>query len=107
MVRATTVKAVKVQYTVRPEFVETNKENIRRVMNALRADPIPGMHYATFQLADEQTFVHINMARDQVTMDRFSEVEAFGVFRQALKASQPVSPPASETLNLVAAGFEL
>ncbi len=102
------MKAVKVQYTVRPEYVETNKENIRKVMNKLRSNPIEGMNYSSFLLDDGQTFVHINMARDEETLARLqSEVPEFNEFRSALKESQPLSPPKSENLNLVGAGFEI
>ena len=101
------MRAVKVQYTVKPEYVEQNKANIRRVMDALRAKPIDGMRYASFTLDDGQTFVHINFAKDQETLSRLSDVEEFGEFRSALKASGPISPPASENLNLVAAGYDL
>ena len=101
------MKAVKVQYTVRPEYVEQNKANIQKVMEFLKQNPITNMQYASFTLADDQTFVHINMAPDQATMDKLQDVEAFKEFRMALKASEPLSPPKSEDLNLVAAGFEL
>ena len=101
------MKAVKVQYTVKPEYVEQNKVNIRKVMETLRANPIEGMQYASFTLDDGQTFVHINMANDQETLDKLQEVEVFNEFRIALKASGPLSPPNSENLNLVDAGFEL
>ena len=95
------------QYTVKPEYVAQNKANIQKVMDALKSNPIAGMQYASFTLDDGQTFVHINMANDQETMDRLQEVEVFNEFRMALKASGPLSPPKSENLNLVGAGFEL
>ena len=101
------MKAVQVQYTVQPEYVEQNKANIRKVMEAIKANPIEGMHYASFTLADGQTFVHINMAKDQATLAKLGEVAAFNEFRKALKASEPITPPKSTDLNLVAAGFEL
>ena len=101
------MKAVQVVYTVQPEYVEQNKANIRKVMETLHSNPIQGMYYASFTLDDGVTFVHINMARDQETMDKLQEVEAFTEFRMALKASGPVSPPKSESLNLVGAAFEL
>ena len=101
------MNAVKVQYTVKPEFVEQNKANIRKVMDAIRANPIPGMQYSSFILDDGQTFVHINMAVNQETLDKIGEVGEFGEFRTALQASGPLSPPASENLSLVSAGFEL
>ena len=101
------MKAVKVQYTVKPEFVDQNMANIRNVMEALRSRPITGMWYASFTLDDEQTFVHISMAKDQDTMDELDELKEFGEFREALMASGFISPPASENLNLVDAGFDV
>ncbi|MGI9542368.1 MAG: hypothetical protein ACR2MX_03860 [Cyclobacteriaceae bacterium] len=101
------MKAVQVQYTVKPEYAEQNKANIRKVMEAIKANPIEGMHYASFTLEDGQTFVHINMAKDGETLSKLSNVPEFNEFRAALKASQPLSPPKSIDLNLVGAGFEL
>ena len=102
------MNAVKVEYTVKPEYRETNKKNILRVMEALRLRPIPGMQYATF--TDERnpdTFIHINIARDASTMAKLSDVSEFQDFRMALKGSNPVSPPKQTKLNLVGAGFKL
>ncbi len=101
------MKTVKVQYTVKPEFVEENEANILRVMEALRSNPIEGMRYASFTLDDGQTFVHINMTADQETLSKLNDLNEFQYFQAALKASGPVSPPKSENLNLVAACFEL
>ena len=102
------MKAVKVEYTVRPEFIETNKTNIRKVMKALKANPIPGMQYASF--TDEQNaaaFIHINVGEDDDTMSKLNDVPEFTDFRMALKASLPVSPPKQTKLDLVEAGFNI
>ncbi|MFX3625822.1 MAG: hypothetical protein ACN6I4_00545 [bacterium] len=101
------MEAVKVQYTVKPEYAEQNKANIKKVMDKLKAKPIEGMHYASFTLDDGQTFVHINMAKDDETLSRLNDVAEFNEFRMALKASEPLSSPKSEKLNLVAAGFDI
>ncbi len=102
------MKAVKVEYTVRPEYVVKNKENIQRVMDALVANPIQGMQYATYTHSEyPNTFIHINMAKNAETMSRLSELAEFIHFRTSLKESQPVSPPKQTTLNLVAAGFSI
>ena len=101
------MKLIRVQYRVKPEYVEQNKANIQRVMDAIKANPIEGMQYASFTLEDGQTFVHINMAKDDETMSKLNDVTEFTEFRMALKSSQPVSPPKSEALNLVGAGFKL
>ena len=101
------MKAVKVQYTVKPEYVEQNKTNIKKVMDALKKNPIEGMQYSSFTLEDGQTFVHINMAKDGATMSKLSDLPEFIEFRSGLKASEPLSPPKSSDLNLVGATFEL
>ncbi len=101
------MKAVKVQYTVKPEFVETNKKNVNKVMTQLKQNPIEGMKYATFQLEDEQTFVHLNFARDEKTMAKLQDLPEFKVFRAALKDSAPITPPKSEKLTLVDAGYDI
>ena len=101
------MKAVKVEYTVKPEFVEQNKANIQKVMNAIKANPIEGMQYSSFILDDGQSFVHINMAKDEASMSKLNEVDEFTAFRMALKASDPISPPKSFSLNLVGSGFDI
>jgi len=102
------MKAVKVQYTVKPEYVEHNKANIRKVMEVLKNNPIPGMQYSSYTTEDDpNTFVHINMAKDGETMSKLSELPEFTTFRTELKASEPVSAPKSTNLNLVGAAFEL
>ena len=102
------MKTVKVQYTVREEFVEQNKANIRKVMAALKENPIEGMLYSSYTLEDdEKTFVHINICKDGETMSKINEVEAFLEFRKALKESGLISPPKASKLQLVAAGFDL
>ncbi|MDH3652177.1 MAG: hypothetical protein OEQ53_20990 [Saprospiraceae bacterium] len=101
------MKAVKVQYTVKPEYVEQNKANIRKVMDKLKAEPIAGMLYSSYTLADGQTFVHINICKDQETLSKLGQLAEFNAFRTALKASGPIEPPQSTDLNPVGAGFEL
>ena len=102
------MKAVKVEYTVQHDYVEQNKKNIQKVMDALRASPISGMQYSSYTDKDNpNTFIHINMAKDEHVMAKLNEIQEFTDFRMALKASQPLSPPKQTTLDLVGAGFEI
>ena len=50
------MNAVKVQYTVKKEYVETNKANIRRVMSDLNEIDDPGIKYSAFLLDDGKSF---------------------------------------------------
>jgi quinol monooxygenase YgiN len=102
------MKAVKVQYTVKPEFIEQNKRNIEKVMAKLRENPIDGMLYSSFtDETDPSTFIHINIARDASAFSKLNELGEFNAFRVALKESGPVSPPKQSNLNPVDAGFIL
>ncbi len=101
------MKAVKVQYKVNLDYVNQNKANIKKVMDRLMSEPISGMLYSSYVLDDGQTFVHINVSRDEITMNKLNEVAEFGEFRKALKASNPINPPQATNLNFVGAGFEL
>ena len=101
------MKAVKVQYVVKPEYADQNKANIRKVMDKLKSEPIEGMLYSSYTLDDGQTFVHINICKDEETMNKLNDVPEFSEFRKALKDSEPIEPPQSTNLIQVAAGFEL
>ena len=99
------MKSVKVTYTVRPEFVEENKANIRAVMAALEANPIDGVSYAAFTLDDGNTFVHVNIARDDEALSQLTGMSEFQAFQAALRASDPIAPPSPEPMQLVGANF--
>ena len=101
------MKAVKVTYTVKPEYVEQNKANIKKVMDALRTRQIEGMQYSSFTTGEGNTFVHLNMAKDQESLSQLNDLPEFSEFRMALKASGPLSPPSSEDLELVGAHFDV
>ena len=102
------MKAVKVEYTTTPEYVEENKKNIKKVMDLLKANPIEGMQYSSY--TDEENpnhFIHINMAKDQEAMSKLNDIPEFKEFQVALKSSGLVSPPKATKLNLVGMGFSL
>ena len=101
------MKAVRVQYTVADDCIEQNKKNIKAVMDSLKENPIKGMYYATFQLSDGKSFMHLNFAEDGETMSKLNDVEAFQNFRNSLKASGPISPPKAENIELVGMGYEV
>ena len=101
------MNAVKVEYKVRPEFAATNKANITRVMDALRVSPIEGLAYIAFTRGDGQSFVHINVSKDEATLAQFTGTAEFKAFQQALKESDPLEPPKPEELTLVGASFAI
>ena len=101
------MNAVKVQYTVKEEYVETNKQNIARVISALKELNNPDIKYSAFLLDDGKTFVHFVMRANEAANDVLPNLDAFKDFQQQLKASQPESPPNAENLTLVATGWDI
>ena len=99
------MKAIRVQYTVQPNYLETNKINISQVMSDLRALNHPDFKYACFLLEDGKTFMHLVFYPDDQP-NVLNELDSFTKFRTELKASQPEVPPKSENLSLVAAGYD-
>ncbi len=100
------MKIVKVQYTVKDDYVQKNKENISKVMADLRAMNNPNIKYSSFLLEDGKTFLHFAMYPDQQTGNIVSELPSFNTFRAELKASEPEIPPKAENLSLVASAWE-
>ncbi len=99
------MKAIKVEYTVKPEYIETNKRNIKVVMDELKKNPIEGMWYKAFLLEDGQTFMHLNLSKDSEIASKLNEVKQFNNFRKELKASEPLSSPKAENLILISEDY--
>jgi hypothetical protein len=101
------MNAVKVQYTVKTDYVETNKENIARVMSALREIDSPNIRYSAFLLDDGKTFVHFVMRANDEAGSILSDLEAFKDFQQQLRNSEPESSPKADNLTLVDASWDV
>ena len=56
------MKSVKVQYTVKAEYADTNKKNVAKVMADLRELAHPGIKYSAFVMEDGKTFIHFGTA---------------------------------------------
>lgn len=101
------MKAIKVQYTVKADYVDTNTRNIRKVMKDLQELANPGIKYSAFLLKDGKTFVHFGIYSDQAALAEVDNLPSFHFFRDQLKASGPVSPPQENDLNLVDSSYEI
>lgn len=101
------MKAVKVQYTVKEEYAETNKRNIEQVMSDLRKLENPGIKYSSYVLNDGKTFVHLGIYSDDEAMSVATNLDSFKKFQMELKESQPEVPPKADDLNLVASAYDI
>ncbi|MEM7131707.1 MAG: hypothetical protein AAF702_35665 [Chloroflexota bacterium] len=101
------MNAVRVQYTVREEYVETNKANIQKVMADLNALNNSDIRYSAFQLEDGQTFMHFVMRANEEAQKSLSELPSFQEFQRQLRESQPEVPPKAEELSLVGSSWDI
>ena len=100
------MKIIRVEYTVKPEFVEENKSNINKVMDEVKAKNIKGFKYWSQLAEDGTSFMHISISEEGVESP-LNQMQSFADFRMALKASCPINSPKSTEFSLVGAGFEM
>lgn len=101
------MKTVRVQYKVKPEYAETNKANITKVMSDLRMLNDDGIKYSTFIFEDGQTFMHFTMFKDEAGQKILNDLESFKKFAAELKASGLIEPPKVENLTLVDSCYDI
>ena len=96
--------AVRVQYTAREDFAETNQKNIRAVMAELAALGDVGIQYSAFRTGDGNTFVHLVAMDAESKSGIVPSLAAFGHFRAQLKEGA-VGPPNNETWQVVGISY--
>jgi hypothetical protein len=79
------MKTVMVRYTVRPEHMADNVRDIKRVFEQLTDGKPAGLQYASFQLGDDGSFVHIVSQEKADGRSLLSDVPAFKAFTTALE----------------------
>jgi hypothetical protein len=78
------MRQVMVRYKVKPDRMEENEELVRAVYAELDRTAPAGFRYATFQLEDRVSFVHLAVfeIRDHNTL---AGIEAFQRFKEQLR----------------------
>ena len=100
------MRAVKVEYTVKPEYAATNKANIQKVMDELRALGNIGILYSTYVKEDGVSFVHFSIHKDEENI--ITSLPAFKEFSTQLKAEGLAGEvPKALKLEMVAKSFDL
>jgi hypothetical protein len=95
------MKVVKVIYTTKAEFAETNQANIKIVMADLQNLNHPGINYNVCLSADGKTFIHTAFFKSDEDQKLLNELPSFKRFQEQLKTSGLEVPPKQELLNLV------
>jgi len=101
------MKIVRVTYTVKETFTETNNVNIQKVMADLRQLNDPGIFYHACLGNDGKTFVHTAFFKADADQQTLSKLSSFIYFQQQLKEGGFETPPKQELLTLVGSSAEI
>ena len=100
------MKAIRVQYSVRPEFAAQNRKNIAAVMAEMRSLGDSGCRYTSYAFPDGKTFMHLVHYRAPAAEDLPGRLPSFKQFQKELKENLEV-PPKAETIEVAGSSFEL
>ena len=88
------MRQVMVRYKVKPDRVAENEELVRAVYEELHRTEPAGLRYATFQLDDGVSFVHLASTEDG--QNPLSQVEAFQRFQENIRDRCDEAPVVSQ-----------
>ena len=91
---------IMVRYKVKPERAEENRQLVRAVYEELQRTQPSGLRYATFQLDDGVSFVHIASNEAKNGQSPLREVKAFQAFQEDV-GDRCVEPPVATELHEV------
>jgi hypothetical protein len=86
------MKHVMVRYKVKPERAAENEELVRAVYAELHETKPTGLRYATFQLDDGASFIHLAAHDTENGQSPLSEVRAFKRFQENIDERCEESP---------------
>ena len=95
------MKVVRVQYTVRPEFVDTNQKNIAAIVLELKMLAHTGIKYYVWLLADGKTFMHFDQFENEKMHLELQNLASFKKFADDLDSSRMEIEPKLEELSLL------
>jgi hypothetical protein len=99
------MRAVKVEYTVSPAYVNTNKANIEKVMTELHGLGDVGILYSTYIKEDGLSFVHFSIHKTEENI--LTSLPSFKTFTEQLKAEGlSGEAPKAVKLEMVAKSFD-
>jgi hypothetical protein len=90
------MRRVMVRYKVKADHVATNEELVRAVYEELQRTQPAGLRYATFQLDDGVSFVHLASIETEDGHSPLSDVQAFRQFQENIGARCDEAPVATE-----------
>jgi quinol monooxygenase YgiN len=90
------MRQVMVRYKVKPDRAAENEELVRAVYDELQRTEPTGLRYATFQLGDGVTFVHLAWTDTEDGHSPLSQVKAFARFQENIDDRCDEAPVVTE-----------
>lgn len=100
------MKRVMVRYKVKPERVAENEELVRAVYEELHRTEPADMRYATFQLEDGVSFVHVHMNGRADGVNVLTSMESFNKFQEGIRDRCEEGPVVSELREIGSYRFD-
>lgn len=98
---------VKVTYTVKPDFVEANRENINKFLSDFKQLDPTEFRYNIYLKEDGVTFVHFSTYKNEEIQKQILNTPSFKSFQDQRDISGLNDTPKVEILNHVGSSFEL
>lgn len=90
------MKTVMVRYKVKPDRIEENRRLVERVFRGLSETKPEGLRYASFQLPDGVSFVHVASVSTANGENPLTRVPAFQAFVADIQSRCDEAPAAVE-----------
>jgi quinol monooxygenase YgiN len=90
------MRQVMVRYKVKPDRVAENEALVRAVYEELQRTEPAGLRYATFQLGDGVSFVHLATSETEDGQSPLSQVKAFRQFQENIADRCEEAPVVAE-----------
>ncbi len=98
---------VKVTYTIKPDFVIKNQENINVFLNEFKKIKSNDFRYIAYLGEDKKTFTHISMYQNEAIQKQLLAVESFKSFQQQRNDSGLEMEEKIEMMELVGASYDI
>lgn len=93
--------SVKVTYTVKPGFVQKNKENINSFIKDFRELKNSDFRYTAFLSGDGKTFIHLSMYKNEEIQNTLLNTDSFKSFQKQRDESGLENQPTIEEMTVV------
>lgn len=99
--------SVKVSYTVKPDFVAQNKQNINLFLADFKKLSAANFLYNVYLKADGLTFLHVSMYENEATQQQVLNVPSFLQFQKERDESGLADTHQIETLQHIGSSLSI